>query len=164
VGRYLEHLERAFLLSRLKNFAAATDRSRPRLFPIDPGLSNALFDHGPGVLAAGCERRALLSAAIVAHVESAASERGFDVAYFRDGDLEADVVLVSPEGVVPILVADQDEAGEEQAAQAEKIMQRTGAQVAYLLSRTGPRRTAALTFFETVFHLPAAYFLYALGG
>ncbi len=38
VGRYLEHLSRAFLITTLKNYAASTDRSRPRVVPTDPAL------------------------------------------------------------------------------------------------------------------------------
>jgi hypothetical protein len=41
-------------------------------------------------------------------------------------------------------------------------MKRTNSRRAILLSRARPRRREALTFFEAVDHLPAAYFLYAL--
>jgi len=162
VVRYLEHLGRAHLLTSLRNFAALTDRSRPRLFPVDPALPNALFERGAAVLAETDARRSLIAGAVVAHVAQVARERGFDVAYFREGDLEADVVLVSPSGAVPIVILDRDEAGEEDAAVVERVMKRCQARSAFLLSRWGPRRRAALTFFETVFHLPMAYFLYAL--
>jgi predicted AAA+ superfamily ATPase len=162
VVRYLEHLGRAYLLTSLKNFAALTDRSRPRLFAVDPALPNALFERGAAVLAQTDDRRSLLAGAVVAHVQRLARERGLDVAYFREGDLEADVVLVSPGGAVPIVIVDKDEVGEEEAALAERIMKRCQARSAFLLSRWGPRRQAALTFFETIYHLPVAYFLYAL--
>jgi predicted AAA+ superfamily ATPase len=162
VVRYLEHLGRAHLLTSLRNFAALTDRSRPRLFPVDPALPNALFERGAAVLADGEARRSLLAGAVVAHVAQIARGRGFDVAYFREGDLEADVVLVSPSGAVPIVILDRDEVGEDDAAVVERVMKRCQARSAFLLSRWGPRRRAALTFFETVFHLPMAYFLYAL--
>ncbi|MGH7163694.1 MAG: ATP-binding protein, partial [Planctomycetota bacterium] len=124
VGRYLEHLQRAFLVTSLKNFAASTDRSRPRFFPVDPGLPNALLERGAAVLAQPAERGSLLSGAVVAHVEDVARERGFDIAYFRDGDAEADVVLVSPEGVVPVLIVDREEVGEADAVSAERIMKK----------------------------------------
>jgi predicted AAA+ superfamily ATPase len=162
VGRYLGHLQRAFLLSSLKNFAASTDRSRARLFPTDPGLPNALFERGVSVLAQPDERRALLAGAVVSHVEAAARERGFDVAYFREGDLQADVVLVSPEGAVPIVLVDREDVGEEDVALVERLMKRIPSRSAILLSRAGPRRKESVTFFETIWHLPAAYFLYAL--
>jgi len=162
VGRYLDHLARAFLLSSLKNFAAMTDRSRARFFPVDPAVPNALFERGAGVLARPDERRGLLVGTLVAHVLGASRDRGFDVAYYREGELEADVVLVSPEGCVPVVYVDKEEAGEEEAAWVERLMKRTEARRAFLLSRGGPRRRAPITFFETVYHLPAAYFLYAL--
>jgi hypothetical protein len=139
-----------------------TDRSRPRIFPVDPALPNALFERGAAVLADTAARRSLLTGAVVAHVAQVARERGFDVAYFREGDLEADVVLVSPSGAVPIVILDRDEVGEDDAAVVERVMRRCQAHSAFLLSRWGPRRRAALTFFETVYHLPMAYFLYAL--
>jgi predicted AAA+ superfamily ATPase len=164
VGRYLEHLGRAFLLTSLRNFAASTERSRARLFPADPGLWNALFERGVAVLADAEARRGLLAGAIVAHVERLARERGCDLAYYREGDLEADVVLVGPEGAIPIALYDREEIGEEEGALVEKIMKRMKARHAFLLSRSGPRRKESLTFFETVYHLPAAYFLYALGA
>ena len=51
VARYLEHLERAFLINSLRNFAASTERSRPRIHPRDPALVNSLLERGNGVLA-----------------------------------------------------------------------------------------------------------------
>ena len=165
VGRYLEHLGRAFLLTELRNFAAAaTDRSRPRVHAADPSLPNALFERGAAVLARPDERRGLLAGAVVAHLQQVARERGFDLAYFREGDLEAEVVLVGPDGAIPVLLVDREEAGEEEAALAEKVLRRTQARTAFVLSRAGPRMRAPLTFFETVVHLPASYFLYALAG
>jgi len=162
VGRYLGHLERAFLLESLRNFAASTDRSRPRLFPTDPGLYNALFERGAAALAEGDRRRSLLVGAVVAHVARTARARGFDVAYFRDGDLAADLMLVTPEGAVPIQVFDRDPAPED-LHRVERLLKRTGATSAFVLSRAGPRRSEPLSFFETVYHLPAAYFLHGLG-
>ncbi|MDH3592442.1 MAG: hypothetical protein OER88_11215, partial [Planctomycetota bacterium] len=162
VGRYLDHLSRAFLLTSLKNFAASTDRSRARFFPIDPAIPNALFERGAGVLAKPEERQSLLTGTVVAHVQNAARERGLDVAYFREGDLACDLVLVSPEGAVPVLIVDREEVGEEDAALAERIMKKMQARSAFLLTRSGPRRRAPVTFIETIYHLPAAYFLYAL--
>ncbi|HEX5135799.1 MAG TPA: AAA family ATPase [Planctomycetota bacterium] len=163
VHRYFEHLQRAFLLTSLKNFAAATDRSRARLHASDPAIANALCELGPAVLARAAERRSLLAGALVAHLQRLATERGLDLAYFREGDLDADAVLVSPDGAVPIVLLDQDEAGDEEAAAAERLLKRVQGGSAFLLSRGGPRRRAPLTFFETINHLPAAYFLYALG-
>jgi len=163
VHRYFDHLQRAYLLTSLKNFAAATDRSRARLHATDPALANALCERGAAVLARAPERRSLLAGAVVAHVQRAARERGLDVAYFREGDLVAEALLVTPEGAVPIVLLDQDEAGEEDAAAAERLLKRVHGGSAFVLSRGGPRRRAPLTFFETVYHLPAAYFLYALG-
>jgi predicted AAA+ superfamily ATPase len=163
VHRYFDHLQRAFLLTGLKNFAAATDRSRVRLHATDPAIANALCERGAAVLARAAERRGLLAGAVVAHVQRLAAERGLDVAYFREGDLEAEAVVVSPDGALPILLADHDEAGEEEAAAAERLLKRVQGSSAFLLSRGGPRRRAPLTFFETINHLPAAYFLYALG-
>ena len=164
VNRYLDHLQRAHLLTSLKNFAATTDRSRARFFPIDPALANSLFERGAGLLAHADERRSLLLGAVVTHVLRAARKRGFDVAYFREGDLEADVVLVTPEGAVPIVLYEREDVGEEEAERVERIMRRVQAKSAFLLSRLGPRRKASPTFFETIYHLPAAYFLYALRG
>lgn len=163
VHRYFDHLQRAFLLTSLKNFAAATDRSRARLHATDPALANALCERGAAVLARAPERRSLLAGAVVAHVQRAARDRGLDVAYFREGDLEAEALLVTPDGAVPVVLLDQDEAGEEDAAAVERMLKRMQAGSAFLLSRSGPRRKAPLTFFETIYHLPAAYFLYALG-
>ena len=163
VHRYFEHLQRAYLLTSLKNFAAATDRSRARLHATDPALANALCERGAAVLARAAERRSLLAGAVVAHVQRAAREKGLDVAYFREGDLEADALLVTPEGAVPIVLHDQDEATEEDAAAAERMLKRVRGGSAFLLSRGGPRRRSPITFFETIYHLPAAYFLYALG-
>ncbi len=163
VHRYFDHLQRAFLLTSLKNFAAATDRSRARLHAADPAIANALCERGAAVLAHAAERRSLLAGALVAHVQRAATERGLDVAYFREGDLEAEAVLVTPDGAVPIVLVDHDEAGDEEAAAAERLLKRVQGGSAFLLSRGGPRRRAPLTFFETINHLPAAYFLYALG-
>lgn len=163
VGRYLDHLERAFLLTSLRNFAAAsTERSRPRLFPRDPSLPNALLERGTGVLANPEPRSDLLVGAVVSHVTLYARERGYDVTYFREGDLEAEVVLVSPEGALPIVVVDRDEVGEAEALRVEKLLKRIQSPLAFLLSRARPRRRAPVTFFESVFHMPAAYFLYAL--
>lgn len=162
VGRYLGHLARAFLLTSLKNFAASTDRSRARHFPSDPGLANALLERGVGVLGEEEGRLGLLRATVVAHVQRAVQARGFDAAYFKEGDLEADVVVVSPEGAVPVVVVDRDDVGEEEAAQVAKVMKKCQAKTAFLLSRAGPRRREPVTFFETINHLPAAYFLYAL--
>jgi predicted AAA+ superfamily ATPase len=161
--RYFDHLQRAFLLTSLKNFAAATDRSRARLHATDPALANALSERGAAVLARAPERRSLLAGAVVAHIQRVARERGLDVAYYREGDLEAEALLITPEGALPIVLCDQDEAGDEEAAAVERIMRRVQARAAFLLSRGGPRRKAPLTFFETIYHLPAAYFLYALG-
>jgi len=163
VHRYLDHLQRAFLLTSLKNFAAATDRSRARLHPTDPAIANALCERGPAVLARAAERRSLLAGAVVAHVQRFARARGLDVAYYHEGDLEAEAVLVTPEGAVPIVLLDQDDAGDEEAASAERLLRRVQGGSAFLLSRGGPRRRAPVTFFETIYHLPAAYFLYALG-
>jgi hypothetical protein len=146
----------------VKNFAAATDRSRARVHPIDQALPNALLERGAAVLARPEERRSLLAGTVVAHVQHAARARGFDVAYFKEGDLECDLVLVSPAGAVPVLIVDKEEVGEEDAAYAERVMKRTQATSAFLLSRAAPRRRAPLTFFETIYHVPAAYFLYAV--
>ncbi|MHC4222677.1 MAG: ATP-binding protein [Planctomycetota bacterium] len=164
VVRYVDHLSRAFLLTSLKNFAAATDRSRARIFPIDPALPNALLERGAGVLAYPEARRGLLVSAIVSHVEHVARERGFDTAYFREGEIEADVVVVSPGGAMPIVVVDREDLGEEEAAAVERVMKRMQATRAFLLSRARPRRKTPLSFFESVYHMPAAYFLYALGA
>jgi hypothetical protein len=98
----------------------------------------------------------------VSHVREAAHMRGFDIAYFRDGDVEADVVVVTPEGVVPIVVIDREDVDEEDAARVERVMKRMQAKSAFLLSRARPRRKAPVSFFESVYHMPAAYFLYAL--
>jgi predicted AAA+ superfamily ATPase len=162
VVRYLEHLQRAFLVTSLKNFAASTDRSRPRVFPIDPALPNALLERGAALLATPKTRRELLVGAVVSHVREAAHVRGFDIAYFRDGDLEADVVVVTPSGVVPIVVVDREEVDEDDAVRVERVMKRTQAKSAFLLSRARPRRKTPVSFFESVYHMPAAYFLYAL--
>jgi len=162
VARYLEHLERAFLVTSLRNFAASTERSRPRIHPRDPSLTNSLLERGTGVLARPEERRSLLVAAVVEHVARVAHGRGYDLAYFREGEVEADLVVVHPEGVMPIVVIDREEVGEEEAAQVARLMKRIGAPRAYLLSRARPRRRKPLTFFESIYHVPAAYFLYAL--
>ena len=127
-------------------------------------MKNGLFDRGAAVLAHATERHSLLASATVSHVLRAAQARGFDVAYYRDGELEAAVVLVTPEGAVPVVIHDRDDVGEEEAERVERIMRRTKAKSAFLLSRSGPRRKASVTFFETIYHLPAAYFLYALEG
>jgi len=162
LGRYHGHLERAFLLHELRNFAASTERSRPRLFPADPGLPNAFLERGAEVLADVEARRELLAGALVSHLAGYAHERGYDLAYFREGDLAADVVLVTPGGALPIVLSDREEVGEEEAARVDRLLKRTGSRRALLLSRARPRRREALTFFESVDHLPAAYFLYAL--
>lgn len=162
VGRYLDHLERALLLTSLRNYAATTERSRPRVFPLDPALPNALLERSASVLAQPEERASLLVGAVVTHVEAAARARGLDVAYFRDGESEADVVVVTPEGAVPIVVLDREEISEEDAHAVTKLMKRVQGRHAFLLSRARPRRRQAITFFESVLHLPAAYFLYAL--
>lgn len=164
VHRYLEHLSRAYLLTSLKNLAASTDRSRARWFATDPAIGNALFERGAGALARAADRTSLVAGAVVAHVQRAAREKGFDTAYFRDGDVEADVVLITPEGTVPIVLLDREEVGEAEAAGVERLMRRLQARSAYLLTGAGPRRRASLTFFETIYHLPVAYFLYALRG
>ncbi|MHC4954411.1 MAG: ATP-binding protein [Planctomycetota bacterium] len=164
LGRYLDHLDRCFLLNTLRNFAASTERSRPRLFPTDPALPNAFLDRGAEVLAQPVARRDLLLGAIVAHVSLYAQERGFDLAYFKDGDLEADIVLVTPEGALPILLFDREEVGEEEVARVDRLMKRMSVQRAIVLSRARPRRREAITFFESVDHLPASYFLYALAS
>jgi len=161
-GRYLDHLDRCFLLHTLRNFAASTERSRPRLFPTDPALPNAFLDRGAEVLAQPDARRDLLLGAVVDHVAHYAEAHGFDLAYFREGDLEADLVLVTPEGALPIVLFDSDDVGEEEVARVDRLMKRMEAQRAIVLSRARPRRREALTFFESVDHLPAAYFLYAL--
>jgi predicted AAA+ superfamily ATPase len=162
VGRFLDHLARAFLVTTLKNFAAVTDRSRARVFPTDPSLPNALLERGVDVMGRTEERRALLVSTIVSHVELVARERGFDTAYFREGDLEAEIVAVRPEGVVPIVVVDREDVDEQDAARAERVMKRLQASSCLLLSRARPRRRKSVSFFESVYHLPAAYFLYAL--
>lgn len=162
VGRYLDHLERVFLTVGLRNFAASTERSRPRIHPVDPSLPNSLLERGTGVLGSTNERRSLLVGTVVSHVARAARARGFDLAYFREGDVEADLVVVSPDGIMPILVVDREEVGDEEAAQVARLMKRAGANRAYLLSRARPRLRKSLTFFESVFHVPVAYFLYAL--
>ncbi|MEM8885766.1 MAG: AAA family ATPase [Planctomycetota bacterium] len=162
LGRYHDHLERAHLLVSLRNFAASTERSRPRLFPADPALPNAYLERGAEVLADPEARRELLAGAVVSHLSDYAQERGFDLAYFREGDVEADLVLVTPEGALPILLVDREEVGEEEATRVDRLMKRTDSRRAILLSRARPRRREALNFFESVDHLPVAYFLYAL--
>jgi predicted AAA+ superfamily ATPase len=162
LGRYHDHLERAFLLHELRNFAASTERSRPRLFPADPSLTNSFLERGAEVLADIEARRELLAGALVSHLVEYAQERGFDLAYFREGDLSADLVLVTPDGALPIVLVDREEIGEEEASRVDRLMKRTNSRRAILLSRARPRRREALTFFEAVDHLPAAYFLYAL--
>jgi predicted AAA+ superfamily ATPase len=162
VARYIDHLQRAFLLRGLKNFAAASDRSRSVLLPADPSLYNALLDAGPGVLADPEARRMLLYAAVLAHVEPAARARGLDVAYFREGDLAAELVLVGRDGAVPILLPEREEPGDEEAAVVERLLRRLHARHVFVVSRGRPRRASPLSFFESVVHLPAAYFLYAL--
>ncbi len=162
LGRYIDHLERCFLLHTLRNFAATTERSRPRLFPGDPALPNAFFERGAEVLAQPEARIELLRAAIVDHLSHYASQRGFDLAYFREGDLEADVVLVTPEGPLPILLFDREELGDEEVARVDRLMKRMEVRRAIVLSRARRRRREALSFFETVDHLPVSYFLYAL--
>jgi predicted AAA+ superfamily ATPase len=162
LGRYHDHLERAFLLHELRNFAASTDRSRPRFFPADPALPNSYLERGAEVLADVEARRELLAGVVVSHLADYASARGFDLAYFREGDLSADVVLVTPDGALPIVLSDREEVGEEEAARVDRLLKRTDSRRAILLSRARPRRREALTFFEAVDHIPAAYFLYAL--
>jgi len=164
LGRYLDHLDRCFLLTTLRNFAASTERSRPRLFPTDPALPNAFLDRGAEVLAQPAARRDLLLGAIVDHVAHYAHERGFDLAYFREGDLEADLVLVTPDGALPILLFDREEVGDEEVGRVDRLMKRMEVHRAIVLSRARPRRREALTFFESVDHVPAAYFLYALAS
>ena len=162
LGRYLDHLERCFLLHRLRNFAAETERSRPRLFPADPAQPNAFFERGAEVLAQPEARADLLRSAVVDHLAHYAHQRGFDLAYFREGELEADVVLVTPEGALPILLFDREELGEEEAARVDRLMKRMEVRRAIVLSRARRRRRKALSFFDSVDHLPAGYFLYAL--
>ena len=162
LGRYHGHLERAFLITELRNFAASTERSRPRVYPTDPALANAFLERGTEVLADAAVRRELLAGAVVSHVADYAAARGFDLAYYREGDVEADLVLVTPDGALPILLIDREEMGEEEASRVDRLMRRTDSRRAIVLSRARPRRREALTFFEAVDHLPAAYFLYAL--
>jgi len=162
VGRYLDHLQRAFLITTLKNFAAMTGRSRPRIFPVDPALPNALLERGVGVLAQPEARRSLLVTAVVSHVGQVARARGFDIAYYRDGEAEADIVLVTPQGALPIMIVDREDVGEEETAMVARVMKRMEAPSGFLLSRARPRRKAPVSFFESVYHVPAAYFLYAL--
>ena len=162
LGRYLDHLERCYLLHSLRNFAATTERSRPRLFPVDPALPNAFLERGAEVLAQPEERCDLLRAAIVDHLAHYAHLRGFDLAYFREGDLEADVVLVTPEGALPIVLFDREEIGEEEASRVDRLMKRMEVPRAIVLSRARRRRREAVTFFASVDHLPVAYLLYAL--
>ncbi len=160
--RYLEHLSRLQLITSLRNHAAATERSRPRVYPTDPGLSNALLERGAAVLARPVERRALLAGVVVSHVEDFARARGLDLGYFREGDVEADVVLVTPDGPVPIVIVDREEVTEAEANAVDRVMKKMRATTAFVLSRAQPRRRQAVSFFESVVHLPAAYFLYAL--
>jgi len=162
IGRYLEHLERAWLLTSLRNFAASTERSRPRIHALDPALPNALLERGTALLARPAERLSLLVGTVVAHVGRVARAHGWDLAYFREGDLEAELVVVRPEGALPVLVSDHEELGEEERVRLQRVLKKTGASRAWLLSRARPRRRAALNFFEQAFHVPVAYFLYAL--
>ncbi len=162
VARYVEHLSRAFLLSSLKNYAAATDRSRARMTPGDPSLANALLERGATVLAQPEPRRELLVSAVLGHVQDHVRERGFDLAYFKEGELECDLVVVTPDGAIPLLVVDRDEVTEEEAAIVERLIKRFKVRHCFVLSRSGPRRREPVSFFESVIHLPAAYFLYAL--
>ncbi|MGQ0613828.1 MAG: DUF4143 domain-containing protein [Planctomycetaceae bacterium] len=160
--RYLDHLRRALLLRELKNFAAASDRSRSLFLPADPGLPNALLERGAAVLLQPEERERLLLCAVVSHVAESAKARGYDVAYFREGDARADLVVVTDDGAVPIRIVDREEVTEADAAGVEKLQKRLQARTAFLLSRARPRRRETVTFFEAVLHLPAAYFLHAL--
>ena len=64
---------------------------------------------------------------------------------------------------VPLVVLiDREDVGEEDVALVERLLKRIPSRSAILLSRAGPRRKESVTFFETIWHLPAAYFLYAL--
>jgi predicted AAA+ superfamily ATPase len=162
LGRYLDHLERLLLILSLRNHAAATERSRPCVHPVDPGLPNALLERDAAVLARPAERRALLAGAVVSHVEDLARARGFDLAYFRGGEVAADLVVVTPDGPIPILIVDREDVAEEDAAAVERLLRRLQARTAFVLSRAQPRRRTSVSFFESVIHLPTAYFLYAL--
>ncbi len=149
VARYLDHLERAQLLRGLRG-----ERSRTRYFPADPALPNALLGRGAEVLARPEVRGALLAGAVHAHLASHCAGRGLTLGSFRDGELEGDFVVSGAKGTRLVLLGESGE--------PERLLQRAKADAAFLLYGSLSRRLETLSFFESLFHLPAAYFLYAL--
>ncbi len=149
VARYLDHLERAQLLTGLRG-----DRPRGRYFPQDPAVPNALLGRGAEVLARPEARDHLLAGVVCSHLVSHCAERGMSIHSFREGELEGDFVVAGPQGTRLVLLGE--------VAEPERLLQRTQADAAFLLYGSRSRRLEALSFFESLLHLPAAYFLYAL--
>lgn len=103
VRHYLDLLSRAGIMSGLQKYDAKQLRSRassPRLMVHDPSLMFSMW-HGDGDLLTDSSLRGhLVETAVGARLLARSAVEGFDLYWWRDGDLEVDFVAKRSDGAV----------------------------------------------------------------
>lgn len=96
VRHYLDLLSKAGIMSGLQKYDAKQLRSRassPRLMVHDPSLMSSMWRGAGGLLADSSLRGHLVETAVGARLIARSAVEGFDLYWWRDGDLEVDFVV-----------------------------------------------------------------------
>ena len=103
VRHYLDLLSKAGIMSGLQKYDAKQLRSRassPRLMVHDPSLMSSMWRGAGGLLADSSLRGHLVETAVGARLIARSAVEGFDLYWWRDGDLEVDFVVKRSDGAV----------------------------------------------------------------
>lgn len=107
VKHYLDLLSGAGMISGLQKFDAKQLRSKassPRLMVHDPSLMTASWRGSGDLLADPALRGHLVETAVGAYLIGRSSKEGFDVYWWRDGNLEVDFVIRRGKDIVALEV------------------------------------------------------------
>ena len=103
VRHYLDLLSKAGIMSGLQKYDAKQLRSRassPRLMVHDPSLMSSMWRGAGDLLADFSLRGHLVETAVGARLIARSAVEGFDLYWWRDGDLEVDFVVKRNDGAV----------------------------------------------------------------
>lgn len=103
VRHYLDLLSKAGIMSGLQKYDAKQLRSRassPRLMVHDPSLMSSMWRGAGDLLADSSLRGHLVETAVGARLIARSAVEGFDLYWWRDGDLEVDFVVKRNDGAV----------------------------------------------------------------
>jgi len=168
VSNHLQLLEQANLIYRLPPLELGGKKilkAKNRYYLVDAALRNAVLLRGEEVLTLPDEMGTIVETTILRHLFAYYYRDTPEIAYWRDGDREVDIVVRSPSYTIPVEVKFRENARLERSSPLVTMCQREAISQAYFVTKReedfGP-----LEFAETntqLMRIPAHIFCYLLG-